>query len=652
MKTKYKLVTFELLYSPTSMMFFFTRLLRPGRSASDFFRAFALVLFFVSPGTFVSAQAPAKLWDKTIGGNGYEYEVKVIPTSDGGFMVAGSSSSDSSGDKSENSKGNLDYWLIKLNDSGIKQWDKTIGGNGADFLADIRQTSDGGYILAGSSQSGLSGDKSKGSLNHDAWIVKLSASGSIEWDNTLGGNDGETVREIRQTTDGGYIFISDSFSGAGGDKTEPSRGSFDLWIVKLNANGSKAWDRTYGGSDYEMNGSISLTADGGYIIGGMSGSGISGDKTQANFGPPDYWILKLSSSGAKEWDRTFGGDNSDFFKRIVQTPSGDYLAAGDSYSGISGNKSADRTAPSSRDFWVVKVDANGNKIWDKTYGRGGQYDELTSLAITFDGGFVLGGWSLALDPKEDFDYDYRLTKLSPDGAYQWDKSLAGPKQDVLYSVQPTSDRGYILGGHSYSGASSDKSENNNGDGDFWIIRLAGDPLPVTLTAFSATKEGNTALLQWRTTSETSSSEFEVQHSLDGKQWRSIGSLAAAGESSTDQNYQLVHAEPADGHNNLYRLKMIDTDGTFALSSIKSLFFGQKDAGRIYPNPAANGQLTVDVKNWESVKKVQINTVSALTVYDSGNNPQQTIDTQKLPAGIYLLKVFRRDGTSEQHRFVR
>lgn len=633
-------------------MFISTRLLRPNRSAFTFLHAFALIQFFVSSGSFVSAQAPTKLWDKTIGGNGYEYEVKVIPTSDGGYMVAGSSSSDASGDKSENSKGNLDYWLIKLNDSGTKQWDKTIGGNGADFLEDIRQTSDGGYILAGSSQSDLSGDKSEGSLSQDVWIVKLSASGSIEWDNTLGGSDGESVQEIRQTADGGYIFISDSFSGLGGDKTETSRGSFDLWVVKLNANGSKAWDRTYGGSDYEMNGSMSLTADGGIIIGAMSGSGISGDKTQANFGQPDYWILKLSSSGAKEWDRTFGGDNSDFFKRIVQTPSGDYLAAGDSYSGISGNKSADSKAASSRDFWVVKVDGNGNKIWDKTYGRGGQYDELTSLAITFDGGFVLGGWSLALDPQEDFDYDYWLTKLSPDGAYQWDKSLAGPKQDILLSVQPTSDHGYIIGGHSYSGAGPDKSENNNGDGDFWIIRLATDPLPVTLAMFSATKEGNTALLHWKTTSETSSSEFEIQHSLDGKQWNAIGSVAAAGESSIENNYRFVHTEPVNGRNNLYRLKMIDTDGSFALSSIKSLVFGRENAGRIYPNPAMTGQLTVDVKNWESVQKVQISTISALMVYDSGNKPQPTIDTQNLPAGIYILKVFKKDGTSEQHRFVR
>ncbi|WP_342084606.1 T9SS type A sorting domain-containing protein [Dyadobacter sp. OTU695] len=633
-------------------MLFSTRFLRPCRSVFTFLNAIALLLFFVSSGTFVSAQPPAKLWDKTIGGNGYEYQVKVIPTSDGGYMVAGSSSSDASGDKSENSKGNLDYWLIKLNDSGVKQWDKTIGGNGADFLADIRQTSDGGYILAGSSQSGLSGDKSKGSLSQDVWIVKLSASGSIEWDNTLGGWDGESVQEIRQTADGGYIFISDSFSGAGGDKTEPSRGSFDLWVVKLNANGSKAWDRTYGGSDYEMNGAMSLTADGGCIIGGMSGSGISGDKTQANFGPPDYWILKLSSSGAKEWDRTFGGDNSDFFKRIVQIPSGDYLVAGDSYSGISGNKSADRTAPSSRDFWVVKVDGNGNKIWDKTYGRGGQYDELTSLAITFDGGFVLGGWSLALDPKEDFDYDYRLTKLSPDGAYQWDKSLAGPKQDVLYSVHPTADRGYILGGHSYSDAGPDKSENNNGDGDFWIIRLATDPLPVTLVNFAATKEGTTALLQWKTTSETSSSEFEVQHSIDGKQWSAVGSVAAAGESNAEKMYQFVHARPVSGQNNLYRLKMIDTDGSFALSSIKSIFFGETAAARIYPNPISAAQLTLDVNNWETVQKVQISNTNAQTVYDSGARPAQTIDVKSLPAGLYILKVFKKDGTSEQHRFVR
>ena len=628
-----------------------TRFLRPRWSGLSCLFTITVIFLFVSPRSSVFAQLPSKVWDKTIGGNGYEYQVKVIPTSDGGYMVAGSSSSNASGDKSENSKGNLDYWIIKINDSGIKQWDKTIGGNGADFLSDVRQTSDGGYILAGSSQSGLSGDKTEGSLSQDAWIVKLSANGSIEWDNTLGGPDGESVQEIRQTADGGYIFISDSFSGIGGDKTEPSRGSFDIWVVKLNANGSKAWDRTYGGSDYEMNSSISLTTDGGYIIGSMSGSGVSGDKTQANFGQPDYWILKLSSSGAKEWDRTFGGDNSDFFKRIVQTPSGDYLAAGDSYSGISGNKSADKQAPSSRDFWVVKVDGNGNKIWDKTYG-GGQYDELTSMAITFDGGFVLGGWSLAPDPKEQFDFDYRLTKASPDGAYQWNKSLAGPRQDALFSVQPTSDRGYILGGHSYSDAGPDKSEDNKGDGDFWIIKLSADPLPVTLATFSASKEGSTTLLQWKTTSEAASSEFEIQHSLDGKQWNAIGSVAAAGESNTDKKYQFVDTKPVSGHNNLYRLKMVDIDGSFALSSIKSLIFGQGDAGRLYPNPAVAGQLTVDVKNWKFVKTIQISSINGQTVYNSGKNPQPTIDISHLSAGIYLLKVSKNDGTSEQFRFAR
>jgi hypothetical protein len=631
-------------------MFISTRLSRRQSPGLIFFCVFAL-LFSVSPGSFVSAQAPIKLWDKTIGGNSFEDEVKVIPTSDGGYMMAGSSYSDASGDKTENSKGGFDYWVIKLNDSGVKQWDKTIGGNGADFFADFQQTSDGGYILAGSTQSAASSDKSENSLGQDAWIVKLSASGSIEWENTLGGSSGESVQEIRQTTDGGYIFISDTFSGISGDKTEASRGEFDLWIVKLNANGTKAWDRTYGGSSYEMNGSISLTADGGYIIAGNTGSGISGDKSQASFGQTDYWVLKLSSTGDKQWDRSFGGDNQEDVQSVLQTPSGDFLVAGYSYSDISGNKSAGSVAESSVDYWVIKVDANGNKIWDKTYG-GGIYDRMTSLALTFDGGYILGGWSLPSDATGPFDWEYTIIRLSSDGIQQWKQTFGGPEEDRLYSVQQTPDLGYILAGYSYSPAGPDKSENNTGDRDFWVIKLAVDPLPVTLAVFSAAKESNTALLQWKTTSETSSSEFEIQHSLDGKQWQSIGSLAAAGESSTDKNYEFVHAGPVDGRNNLYRLKMIDIDGTFALSSIKSIFFGQRSAGRIYPNPAAAGKLTVDVKNWESVQKVQISTISALTVYDSGNNPRPTIDTQNLPAGIYILKVFKKDGTSEQHRFVR
>ncbi|MBE8971461.1 T9SS type A sorting domain-containing protein, partial [Nostocales cyanobacterium LEGE 12452] len=152
--------------------------------------------------------------------------------------------------------------------------------------------------------------------------------------------------------------------------------------------------------------------------------------------------------------------------------------------------------------------------------------------------------------------------------------------------------------------------------------------------------------------ESASSEFEIQHSLDGKQWQRIGAVAAAGESNSDKTYQFVHKEPVNGQNNLYRLKMIDNDGTFAFSKINALLFDQKNPGRIYPNPAAAGQLTVDVKNWGSVKKVQISTLNALTVYDSGHNPQQIIDINNLPTGIYMVKVFKKDGTSEQFRFVR
>ena len=633
-------------------MFISTRLLRPNRSAFTFLHAFALIQFFVSSGSFVFGQAPTKLWDKTIGGNGYEDEVKVMTTSDGGYILGGSSASNASGQKSENSKGGTDYWIVKLSSSGVKQWDKTIGGNSADYLYDIWQTTDGGYVLAGYSASNASGDKSENvSGGGDAWIVKLSAAGSIQWENTLGGDNGDGAYNILQTTDGGYIFSGYSASGISGDKSEVTRGNADFWVVKLNSDGGKAWDHVYGGNDFESNGYISATADGGYILGGTSVSGVSGDKTQASFGMTDYWVVKLSSSGTKEWDRTFGGDNSDTFGAIVQTSTGEYLVSGESSSGVSGNKSADFVLSPANDFWIVKLDASGDKVWDKTYG-GALFNRFSSLALTFEGGFVFGGWSLSNAPAGPFDYDYTIIKASADGLNQWKKSFGGPDEDRLYSVHPTPDRGYIVAGNSYSGVGPDKSESNAGDRDFWIIRLAGDPLPVTLAAFSAIKEGNTALLHWKTTSETSSSEFEIQHSLDGKQWNAISSVAAAGESSIENTYRFVHTEPVSGPNNLYRLKMIDIDGSFALSSIKSLVFGQENAGRIYPNPTMTGQLTVDVKNWESVQKVQISTISALMVYDSGNNPQPTIDTQNLPAGIYILKVFKKDGTFEQHRFVR
>ncbi len=217
--------------------------------------------------------AQNKVWDKTIGGNRLDQLNAMQQTRDGGYILGGWSLSGISGDKSEESKGNEDYWIVKLNADRSKAWDKTIGGANTDQLFSLQQTRDGGYILGGSSFSGISGDKSEANKSEgyysDYWVVKLNADGTKAWDKTIGGNDTDELFSVQQTSDGGYILAGRSQSDVSGDKTQARVGNTDFWVVKLAADGSKTWDKTVGESNY-LTGAIRQTTDGGYIVGGLT----------------------------------------------------------------------------------------------------------------------------------------------------------------------------------------------------------------------------------------------------------------------------------------------------------------------------------------------------------------------------------------------
>ena len=183
--------------------------------------------------TIVQAQLTIQ-WQNTIGGGLVDVLYSMQQTNDGGYILVGNSSSNISGDKTENSQGGADYWVVKLDSSGTIQWQNTIGGNERDILYSIQQTNDGGYILGGSSLSDISGDKTENSQGGlDYWVVKLDSSGTIQWQNTIGGNGGDRLFSIQQTGDGGYILGGFSNSPISGDKTEDSLG-YDYWVVKLS----------------------------------------------------------------------------------------------------------------------------------------------------------------------------------------------------------------------------------------------------------------------------------------------------------------------------------------------------------------------------------------------------------------------------------
>jgi hypothetical protein len=291
-------------------------------------------------------------WQKTYGGNDEEDFKQIIATNDHGFLLGGSSISNASGNKSENRIGAWDYWIIKIDSIGNIQWQNTIGGTDVDELSDIKQTLDNGYLVAGYSISDISGDKTNNSYNHsiDYWIVKLDSSGNIIWQKTIGGSDYDKLTTIVGTSDGGFILAGNSNSGISADKLESTYGLFDFWIIKIDSMGNIIWQNTIGGDQQEYLYKV-IDNNVGILVGGYSNSNIYGDKLENSRGGEDFWIVQLSYSGAILWQKTIGGAGDDELRSICFNGTSDYLFCGSSISNISGEKL--QNSNGSTDFWIL-----------------------------------------------------------------------------------------------------------------------------------------------------------------------------------------------------------------------------------------------------------------------------------------------------------
>jgi hypothetical protein len=408
-------------------------------------------------------------WERTFGGSEKDFASQVKPTSDGGYVVGGYSYSGASGTKTSAAYGLGDYWIVKLDASGNKQWDRSFGGTNFDGITALQQTSDGGYVLGGISFSDASGNKVSAHYGAgDYWVVKLDGNGNKLWDNSFGGTSNEVLHSVRQTSDGGFILGGISFSGISGNKTSASQGAGDFWIVKLDGNGNKQWEKSYGGNDRDELHDLSQTSDGGYVLGGSSRSGVSGNKTSANQGTntSDYWLLKLDGSGTKQWEKVYGGNDADELYSVQQTSDGGYILGGHSYSAASGNKTSGNYG--SHDYWVVKVNSSGNKQWENSYG-GDNADELHSVEQTSDGGYRLGGISSSgtsgnkTSTSSGSDSgDYWIVKLDGNGNKQSEQCIRGNYSADIFRLQQTPDGSSIIAGLSLS------SENL----DYTIAKLA------------------------------------------------------------------------------------------------------------------------------------------------------------------------------------
>ena len=429
---------------------------------------------------FISfAQAPAIEWQNTIGGTGYDFLISIDQTSDGGYIMGGYSDSNIGGDKSENNIGGDDYWIVKLNAAGNIEWENTVGGGNFDRFYSVEETPDGGYILGGQSLSGGGvGDKSESNMGgYDYWVVKLNSDGSVAWDNAYGGIGNDQLYNAQPTSDGGYILAGSSDTGLGGDKTDNKIGNTDFWIIKLDAAGNILWQNAVGGLMFDIAYSAYETADGDYIVAGTSTSGISGDKTQANYGFVDYWVVKLDASGVVVWDKTFGGTSSEYLYSAIPTLDGGSILVGMADGGITGNKT--EATNGLFDYWIIKLDALGNISWQNSIGGSGQdYVFVNPVAQTVDNGYIVAGYSQSVISGDKTEantgsWDYWILKLTSTGSITWQTVLGGSGGDYVHAINTTADGGYIVGGFSYSGITGEKTEANIGDADYWVMKLEG-----------------------------------------------------------------------------------------------------------------------------------------------------------------------------------
>jgi len=375
-------------------------------------------------------------WDKTFGGSGEDMGFSIIQTENGGYAVSGYTILDREKRKDTwraklgyielTEEKRQDFWIIKIDKSGNIEWDEVFGENGPDIANSIIRTKDGGYAVAGFIWTIYSGKQ-------DIWIIKLGENGNKEWEKTFDGDENDVAYSIIQTKDGGYAIAAST-----GIKLW---GEVNCWVIKLDAKGNMEWDNNFGGTGWDEIYSIIQTKDGSFITTGCVWS--------KGAGRGDVRVAKLNKRGNLEWDKTFGGSENDETHSIVQTEDGGYVATGFTVSEDTGD----------RDIWIIKLDKEGNKVWDRTFG-GTSEDWANSIIQDKNGNYIVAGWTKSMGAGKT---DVWIVKLDKRGNLIWDKTFGGSENDEAHSIIQTNDGGYAIAGWTKS--------KGTGNSDVWVIKL-------------------------------------------------------------------------------------------------------------------------------------------------------------------------------------
>ena len=341
-------------------------------------------------------------FQKDFGGTAYDFGYCVQQTMDGGYIITGNTNGFGAG--------NADVYLIKTDANGNSLWTKTYGSGGNDFGYSVQQTSDGGYIIAGSFSAGFA----------HVYLIRTDANGDTLWTKTFGGTGDDIGTSVQQTTDGGYIITgwTNSFGA----------GNSDVYLIKTDTNGDSLWTKTFGGANYDGGWCVQQTTDGGYVVIGYTQS--------FGAGAADVYLIRTDANGNLLWSKTFGGTGYDWGFSVQQTTDGGYIFGGNTYSFGAGNS----------DVYLIKTNTYGDSLWSKTFG-GIDDDRAYSIQQTTDSGYIISGLTYNFGAGY---VDVYLIKTDADGDSLWTKTFGGINYEEGRSVQQTSDGGYVIAGSTSS----------------------------------------------------------------------------------------------------------------------------------------------------------------------------------------------------------
>ncbi len=373
--------------------------------------------------------------------------------------------------------GKNDFWLFETNASGQIIWEQTYGGSDEEYTAQMLRTPDGGFLMFGETYSQDGDVGCNHSSNGDWWLVKTDSLGNKEWTRCLGGTHKEIAGQIKYAHDGGYILVGTTGSVDG--DIALNHGMYDVWVVKIDWDGNILWERTFGGTSNDAGYTANLTSDGGYIIGASVSlwNGEFSCRDDLPFQQSGGWLLKLDSLGYLEWWKCYGGSNSTSLIDVLQTADGGYVFLGNTdsndgdvncFHGVPGNGNWS-------DMWVVKVDILGQIEWQRCLGGTG-YDVPRIIRPLDDGGYIVGGNTTSQDGdalcNESLQGGHTviLHRLSQSGELLWTKCLGSPVDNSLFAMHVFSPTHYLLGATARSNG-IDVNCTLKGETDIWLVEI-------------------------------------------------------------------------------------------------------------------------------------------------------------------------------------